>query len=359
MAVRVAIIGGGMWARFHILATKELEGEDKAQLVSLAARTEKTVNKHTEAYGIDGYTDWKEMIEKVNPDAVCIVTPDHLHREMTLYALERGCHVMVEKPMDLSTSGCHEMVNLADQKDLLLAVDFHKRYDPYNIDVMRKVRDGKIGNPYYAYAYMEDRLIVPAEWLSSWAAESTPFWFIGVHKYDLVRWITGKEAVSVMAHGYKGKLTELGIDTYDAVSAAIEMEDGFTCTIHANWILPDQFEAFVNQGLRIVGSEGMVELDTQDRGLRYVMSSDGMVTSNLGTFFSEESVFGWEAVQGYFVDPIKDFLLNVFYLNSGGELKELEGRYPSGVDGMKVTQLAEAVEMSVEENRVVAVDEIG
>ena len=358
MSIRVGVIGGGMWGKYHLLAAKELEGEGKVRLVAIASRTEKTAHKHAQAFGIKGYTDYRKMIDEADPDAVCVVTPDHLHREMTIYALERGKHVMVEKPMDLTTAGCKEMVDLAKKKEVLLQVDFHKRYDPYNIDILRRVGEGKIGKPYYAYAYMEDRIVVPAKWLSSWAAESSPFWFIGVHKYDLVRWITGLEAVSVSAHGYKGKLFELGVDTYDAVSASIVMEEGFTCTIHANWIIPDQFEAFVNQGLRLVGSEGMVELDSQDRGLRYTYSSDGMITANLGAIFSEESIFGWEAVKGYFVDAIKDFFGNVVFLNSGGSLKQLKGRYPSGVDGLKVTQVAEAVEKSIIEGRSVAIDEI-
>ena len=58
------------------------------------------------------------------------------------------------------------MVDLAAKKNALLQVDFHKRYDPYNIDAMRKVREGKLGEPYYAYAYMEDKIVVPTKWLA-------------------------------------------------------------------------------------------------------------------------------------------------------------------------------------------------
>ena len=233
-------------------------------------------------------------------------------------------------------------------------MDFHKRYDPYNIDAMRKVREGKLGEPYYAYAYMEDKIVVPTKWLASWSAQSSPFWFIGVHKYDLVRWITGREAVSVLAHGRKGKLSSMGMDTFDAVSAIIQMEGGMTCTIDVNWILPMQFEAVVNQGLRLVGSEGILELDSQDRGLRYCFSSDGAITPNPGAFFSEETLYG-KQVHGYFVDAIKDFVLNVSYLKSGGRLSELEGRYPSGLDGLRATQVAEAVEKSINEGRHVKI----
>ena len=358
MRVCVGVIGGGIWGTYHLLAAKELEGEGKVQLVAVATRTEETAVKQSKAFGIKGYTDYRKMIDEEDLDAVTVATPDHLHREMSIYAMERGKHVVVEKPMDLTTSGCRAMVELAEEKGLLLQVDFHKRYDPYNIDVMRKVRDGKIGDPYYAYAYMEDKIIVPTQWLAGWAARSSPFWFIGVHKYDLVRWITGREAVSVLAHGRKGKLLDLGIDTYDAVSASIQMEGGLICTIDVNWILPPQFEAVVNQGLRLVGSEGIIELDTQDRGLRYCFSSDGAITPNLGAIFSDETVFGWKEVKGYFVDSIKDFFLNVLFLKSGGQLGQLEGRYPSGWDGLRVTQVAEAVHKSIAEGRQVKISEI-
>ena len=103
-----------------------------------------------------------------------------------------------------------------------------------------------------------------------------------------------------------------------------------------------------------MGSEGILELDSQDRGLRYCFSSDGAMTPNPGAFFSEETLFG-KQVHGYFVDAIKDFVLNVSYLKSGGRLSELEGRYPSGLDGLRATQVAEAVEKSINEGRQVKI----
>ena len=356
MKTRVGVIGGGIWGNYHLSAIRNLENDGKAELVAIATRTEASARKHQEAFKIKGYTDYRRMIDEEDLDAVTIVTPDHLHREMTLYALEKGKHVLVEKPMDVTTAGCVAMVDLAARKNLLLQVDFHKRYDPYNIDAMRKVREGKLGEPYYAYAYMEDKIVVPWKWLSQWAAQSSPFWFIGVHKFDLVRWITGREAVTVTARGRKGKLSSMGIDTFDSVSASIQMEGGLACTVDVNWILPMQFEAFVNQGLRLVGSEGILELDSQDRGLRYCFSSDGAITPNPGAFFSEESMFG-QQVRGYFVDAIKDFVLNVLFLKSGGSLNQLEGRYPSGQDGLRATQVAEAVEKSIAEGRNVKISE--
>ncbi|GMR09863.1 MAG: Gfo/Idh/MocA family oxidoreductase [Anaerolineae bacterium] len=357
--IHVGVIGGGIWGTYHLRAAKQLEAEGRLELVAVASHTQATATRQAQSFGIKGYTDYRSMIEAENLDAITVATPDHLHREIVIHALQHSLHVLVEKPMDLTTAGCRAMMEVAEEKGLLLQVDLHKRYDPYNIDIRRQVQEGKIGEPYYAYAYMEDKITVPSEWLSRWAAESSPFWFLGVHKYDLVRWVSGREAHSVFAHGCKGKLSSMGIDTYDAVSASILMDGGLTCTIDVNWILPLQFEAVVNQGLRIVGSDGLIELDSQDRGLRYCTSADGAVTPNLGAIFSAQSVFGWQSVNGYFVDAIKDFLDNVRFLKSGGSLRELEGTYPSGWDGLKVTQVAEAVQASIEEGRRIEVGEIG
>ena len=356
--VRVGVIGGGTWGNYHLLAARQLEAEGKACLVAIADEYEPTAEKQSQAFGIKKYTDYREMIQNEDLDAVTIATPDHLHRAVALYAMQHGKHVLIEKPLDLTTQGCREMVAAADEAQILLMVDFHKRYDSYNQDMMRKVRDGQIGIPYHVYAFMEDKITVPMTMLRSWAGHSSPFWFIGVHKLDLVRWITGLNPIRVTAHGHKGKLLEAGIDTYDSVSAWISFEDGFTSTIDVNWIIPKQFEALVNQGLRMVGSDGIIEMDGQDRGLRYSTTAGGMVTPNMGALVEEDSLLGYRAVSGYYVDPIKDFLLKLYFLKQGGSLEQLEGRYPSGMDGLWATQTAEAVQKSILEGRPVELAEI-
>jgi predicted dehydrogenase len=355
---RIAVIGGGTWGNYHLLAGKQLEAEGKVELVAISDEHESTASRQASAYNIKKYVDYKKMILDEDLDAVGIATPDHLHREVALFAMQHGKHVLVEKPLDLTTTGCRQMVEMSNKQRVMLMVDFHKRYDPYNLDIMQKVRSGKIGTPQVIYAYMEDKITVPLQMLKNWASESSPFWFIGVHKLDLICWITGSEPFSVFAQGHKGKLLKQGIDTYDSVSARIVMQDGISCTIDVNWIIPESFEALVNQGLRIIGTEGIVEIDGQERGLRYTAVEGGMVTPNLGAFNTQESLLGYKMVSGYYVDPIKDFMLNVYYLKNGGELSQLDGRYPSGKDGMRVTQVAEAVQKSITENRVVEVNEI-
>lgn len=356
--LHVGVIGGGNWGNFHMLAAKQQEVEGNVKLIAIADRNEEKIEEHSINYGIKKYLDYKEMILNEELDAITIATPDHLHKEIALFALEQNKHVLIEKPLDLSTDGCREIVDLAKKNKLLLTVDFHKRYDAYNADTRIKVQNGLIGRPYNAYAYMEDKISIPLGMLNKWADNSSPFWFIGVHKLDLIRWVTGLEPVKVIAKGYKGKLQELGLDVFDSISAWIEFDEGFTCTIQVNWIVPNQFEALVNQGIRIVGSDGFVELDCQDRGLRYCSSNEGTQTPNLGALVMQKNPFGYQSVSGYYVDPIKEFYSNAFYLKKGGLLDDLEGLYPSGYDGLVATQTAEAVHRSITENRLVELSEI-
>ncbi len=352
---RIGVIGGGIWGGHHLSATRQLERVGRVRLAAVATRTKANAERLAAEFGIEGYSDYVRMLDEERLDAVTVATPDHLHREMVLTALDRGLHVLVEKPMDVTTAGSAEIAAAAKKRGLLVQVDFHKRYDPHLIDVRTQVAAGGIGTPQYAYAYMEDQIVVPAEWLRSWAADSSPFWFLGTHQYDLLRWLTGRDAVSVLAHGATGNLTQLGIDTYDAVSAQLLFDGGFSATIHTSWALPRSFDAIVNQGLRIVGTDGVVELDTKNRGLRYCLAGEGIKTPNPNAHQSSTSPKGARAA-GYFVDGITDFLENVQFLRDGANVEQLAGHYADACDGLRATELAAAVTASLESGDVVRVD---
>ena len=104
------------------------------------------------------------MIDKEDLDAVSVATQDHLHKDIVIYALSKGLHVFVEKPLDISSQGSFEMLSIAERNNLLLQIDFHKRYDPYHIEIKQLIEQGKFGKFLYGYCYMEDKIIVPRDW---------------------------------------------------------------------------------------------------------------------------------------------------------------------------------------------------
>lgn len=355
MRPRIGVVGAGVWGRHHLNAAVQLEERGTVELAAMAAHSRETVDGITGEYDIPGYTDYQKMIKQEDVDAVTIATPDHLHKEMTIFAAESNKHVLVEKPMDLSVEGCKEMINAAENNEVLLEVDFHKRFDPYVSKLREVIQDGEIGEVLYVYAYMEDKLDIPAG--TSWAANSSPFWFLGVHKVDLLRYVLGSEVERVYAKGHEGKLQKLGIDTFDAINALLEFESGASASIDVCWVLPDSFESVVNQGVRIIGTEGMAEIDTQDRGFR-IWKDERPETYNLFAHRSRTAPSGVEKEAGYYVDGVIDFYERVALLNSGEELNQVKQvDYPSGYDGMEATKAAAAVENSLKTREFVSLDD--
>ena len=250
MAIRIGVIGGGVFGETHLQTFSQCQRDGKCELAALAEVNEELLAKRQQQYGVKGYTSYKEMLAKEGLDGVSVVTPDPMHLPMVLDALAAGCHVLVEKPMDVTVAGCAKMVAAAKKAKRILEVDFHKRFDPYHIALHDAIAAGKLGKPLYAYAYMENPVHVPRDWWPTWVHRSSPAWFLGSHFIDLFRWlIGGRNGVRVYASGAKVKLKSLGVDTYDCIQAKIDFEDNISLLLDTGWVLPSSFEAIVNQAL--------------------------------------------------------------------------------------------------------------
>ncbi len=356
--VRVGVVGAGTYGESHLAVFRDLEEAGRVRLVALAETNPERREQRKRQFGIPVYPTHTEMVEKEELDGVSVATPDHLHCQIVLDLLERGLHCLVEKPLDVTVEGARQMVQKAEEKELLLEVDFHKRFDPYHMEMRESYLEGKFGEIEYGYAWMEDQLFVPVEMLKAWSAHSSPVWFLGVHMYDLVRWIMNNpEPLRVFATGTKKKLVSMGIDTYDSVQAQVEFSNGASITFHNSWILPDNFEAVVHQGVKLVGTEGIFECDSQYRGGRGCLKGEKMRTWNLGIKYRERDKRNQLRWRGYFHSSIADFAENLLFLKNGGDLTELEGLYPSGREGLTVTRIACAVQESIASDAVVEVGE--
>lgn len=132
--MRVGIIGGGLMSHAHFMMIRGIPG---AEIVGLAEPNEQSLNETADKFGIVGrFRSIEELIEAKKPQVVHIVTPTRTHRPLTLAALERGCHVYVEKPMGVDAGEVEEMLAFAEEKKLLLCVGHNFLFD----DPMRKAR---------------------------------------------------------------------------------------------------------------------------------------------------------------------------------------------------------------------------
>jgi predicted dehydrogenase len=173
---------------------------------------------------------------------------------------------------------------------------------------------------------------------------------------DLFCWVAQARGLRVHATGARRKLPTIGVDAWDSVCFTVEMERDVTLQCQTSWVLPDGFEGIVNQGIRIVGTEGIMEVDSQNRGTECCFASDGrMTTPNLGFFCERQDAQGEKVYGGYGIDAIRHFVDNVAFLMDGGALASLAGTYPSGEDGLEATRIVAAAHQSLARGGVVDV----
>jgi UDP-N-acetylglucosamine 3-dehydrogenase len=122
--IKIGVIGGGKWGQNHLKDFYKISG---CELVGLA---DNDLNKKelAEQYGARHFSDYNEMLNEV--DAVTIVTPTTTHYEIAKKCLESGKHVFVEKPLCFDPQEAEELVNLANQKGLVLSVGYVFRFNP-------------------------------------------------------------------------------------------------------------------------------------------------------------------------------------------------------------------------------------
>ena len=147
--LKVGIIGTGWIAESHVQALKEMPDVD---IVAGADLIEGKAEKFFQRYGVENvrcYPNHKAMIDAEELDAVCVCTYNATHKECTVYALEKGINVMLEKPMCVTTEEAVEIMRAEKKSGKILSIGFQPRLDE-NMQMIKKiVQSGELGEVYY------------------------------------------------------------------------------------------------------------------------------------------------------------------------------------------------------------------
>ena len=313
-------------------------GDIEIEFVALASRTPSSGQARREEFKnaglkfalFHGETPWEDMLRDFpDLDVLAVATPDHLHGAPILAALERGVHVITEKPMTLDAREADAVVAASKSAGRLVGVDMHKRYDPDHLRIRDDIAK-RIGKPLYGRAVLEEPLEIPTRTFRAWAEKSDPFSYVGCHWTDLFIAYFGVKPVSLHAVGQKEKLrNEYGMDAFDAVQVKVLFDNGMSIDFVNSWIMPNDFEAPVNQESMIFGTHGFVESDSQYRGLRYTIENDRTRTVNSHFTRNVKRGDGSSAFVGYGADCIVACLERIAEMKFlGKSLDDLKGTYP-------------------------------
>ena len=262
--VTIGIVGAGLRGR---LFAEALQAQPDVTVVGLAEPSAKVAEEARDATGLPVTASHPELLEAFDPDAVIVATPDFAHRQIAVDVAEAGKHLLIEKPVATTLDDAQAIAEAVHRSGVRCLVGFENRWNPHVVQA--KAAMASLGEPITASATLSNSFFVPTTMLS-WAAQSSPAWFLMPHTVDLVLWLTGRRPVSVSAVGSRGVLAQRGIDTWDVVHALVTFGDGSTATLSSAWTLPDAGDGIVDFRFQVIGTEGSVTADLSHQGLTVV-----------------------------------------------------------------------------------------
>lgn len=199
-----------------------------------------TIKEWVGTYGGNFYTDLDEMLTREKPDLVSIASPVHLHCEQTVKCLERGCHVLCEKPMAPTLAECRRMIDKAAEKKRILGIGLDKRFSPVFHEMKRRIVAGEIGKPLFFRVLVD----ISQFWVGDPKCDpgfrgklytgGGAFQDLGSHYLDQISWILDSELSAV-----SGKISIClpeQMEVEDQAVAIVRLANGVWGMLETTWI---------------------------------------------------------------------------------------------------------------------------
>lgn len=224
--VRFALAGFGAWGKHH---AQSIADNPESRLVAITAPSEASREEATKLYPEARiYSDALEMIAAGGFDIIDIVTPSHTHREIAVAALEKGFHVLLEKPMATTVEDCKAITTSARAAKGRFAIGNELRLSSQWGEIKNIIRSGVIGHPQYALVELLRKPYRPGAsgWrydparVGSWVLEEP------IHFFDLAHWYLEGSGQPVELYAYGNSKDPARPNLYDNFSAMFKYADG-------------------------------------------------------------------------------------------------------------------------------------
>jgi predicted dehydrogenase len=330
MKTRVAVVGVGHLGRHHARLLKELD----CDLVAVADPDPRARSAAEQAYGVPAFADHRELDGRV--DAVTVVVPTKLHRDVAGHFLERGVDVLVEKPIARTVAEGRELVEIARRNGRILQVGHVERFN----SVLQGIADmGRRAR------YIESHRLAPFSFRST---DIGVVLDLMIHDLDLVLALVQSEIVSVDAFG-----GAVFTPAEDMASAIIKFANGAVAHLTANRVALKPLRK-----MRVFSPDGYVSLDFQSAQGMVVRKAPGWDFQKLDLDKIDRTQVGdlWKFV---FDGLLK---LEEYKLDEGNPLKQELASFlravhersepvVSGEDGVRAVAAAEMVVAAIARNR--------
>ena len=247
-SVNVGVIGAGYWGKKVISEYLALAKEDpRVSLLRVCDIQEQNLRCCSEFFHIPKerlLDSYKELLDLDNIDAVHICTPNKTHYQICKEALMAGKHVLLEKPMTLSSRQAFELTDLAEKEELGLQVGYIFRFNNALREVRKLIGDNFFGDLYYLRLQWTT-LMLPTP-------KRDIIFDLGAHPVDIVNFLLGMwpSKVFCKARAYtRGTLPETAY-------AIIELDTRIMANIELSWLQPRK-----ERRVDVIGSKRCATID--------------------------------------------------------------------------------------------------
>lgn len=315
--LRVGLVGCGDISPMHLDA---IRANPDVVLVGVADTDTQARAGAASNDSVPGFADLTALLDAEHPDVVHICTPHHLHAAMAVECLDRGIHVLMEKPVGITVADGEAVVRAAEASRATIGVCYQNRYNA-TVRAIRELLDaGTMGELYGGRAtvswFRDEAYYAHRPWRGRWSeAGGGVLINQAIHTLDLLQWFLG-EVTTVRGQAARLRFSE-GIEVEDTAVIQLGHEGGARSLFHAS----NGYVTNAPISLELVAERGIITLDTDLR----IEHSDGRVD------IIEESRAGqgerayWGASHG---DLIDDFYSSVrtgtpFWIGPTEALKSL------------------------------------
>lgn len=260
--MKYALIGCGRISTNHIIAAVKNRLEIVAVCDLIPEKMDALLAKRGlgEETGIIRYTDYRQMIEEHSDiELISIATESGNHARIALYCIERGIHVIIEKPMAMSIADADRIIALAEEKKVKAGVCHQNRFN-LAVQAMRKAleagRFGRLSHGSVNIRWNRNRdYYEQAPWRGTWAEDGGCLMNQCIHGIDLLRWTFGDEVEEV--YGQTRQHFHDYLEAEDVGMAVVKFKNGAVATIEGSTnVYPQNLE----ETLYVFGETGTVKI---------------------------------------------------------------------------------------------------
>ena len=231
MTMRVGFTGGGNITDTHIRAVRDVPG---LQAVGVCGPNATKVEALAARYGLRASSSLAAMLDQAPLDIVCIGSPSGVHADEIALAAARGCHVLCDKPLDITLERIDTAIAAVDRAGVKLGVFFQDRCTPAFQAARRDLLDGRLGRVVLVDArvkwYRAPEYYANAKWRGTQALDGGgALMNQGIHTVDLLLWLLGD-----VTDVYARAATALhAIEVEDTLTASLSFGSGALGTLQA------------------------------------------------------------------------------------------------------------------------------